>query len=230
MKNRVSINQLVLFFLVFLISAKLIAEDYEYDPQVGEEINEVCAGCHGEFAQGGKQGKYPRLAGLPYEFLVEQIKRFQDRSRPNMPMVEHVEERQLPDRDIFDISRYLSEMKLATRLPPIDESAPDFDAYQRLLDADKIIQIPRSKGDIKAGEKMYKKECRSCHGRAGEGDNKDAVPMLAGQYTEYLWRQVDLYIKGVRVHDKDDPDEELLADFTKEELRDIFAYVSILDD
>jgi cytochrome c553 len=77
---------------------------------------------------------------------------------------------------------------------------------------------------------MYKKECRSCHGRAGEGDNKDAVPMLAGQYTQYLWRQVGLYIKGIRVHDKDDPDEELLADFTKEELRDIFSYASVLDD
>jgi cytochrome c553 len=54
--------------------------------------------------------------------------------------------------------------------------------------------------------------------------------MLAGQYTRYLWRQVDLYIKGFRIHDKDEPDEELLEDFSQEELRDIFAYVSILDD
>ena len=29
----------------------------------GEEINEVCAGCHGEFGQGEKDGEYPRLAG-----------------------------------------------------------------------------------------------------------------------------------------------------------------------
>jgi len=91
-------------------------------------------------------------------------------------MVEHVEERQLPGEDIFDISHYMAKLKLATRLPPIDKSAPDFDAYQRLLDADKIIQIPRAEGDIKAGEKLYKKECRSCHGRAAEGDKKDAVP------------------------------------------------------
>jgi cytochrome c553 len=230
MKKQVVINQLALVFLMFLISARVSAEDYEYDPQVGEEINEVCAGCHGEFAQGGKEGKYPRLAGLPYEFLVEQVKRFQDRSRPNMPMVEHVEERQLPDRDVFDIAHFMADLKLASRLPPIDESASDFDAYQRLLDADKIIQIPRVEGALKAGEKSYKKECRSCHGRAAEGDQKDAVPMLAGQYTQYLWRQVDLYIKGFRIHDKDDPDEELLEDFTQEELRDIFAYVSVLDD
>ena len=230
MKQPVKIKHAFLLLLLLLAGTTVIAEEYEYDPKIGEEINEVCAGCHGEFAQGGKDGKYPRLAGLPYEFLVEQIKRFQDRSRPNMPMVEHVEERQLPDEDIFDISHFMAELKLATRLPPIDKSAPDFDAYQRLLDADKIIQIPRAEGDIKAGEKLYKKECRSCHGRKAEGDQKDAVPMLAGQYTQYLWRQVDLYIKGFRIHDKDEPDEELLADFTKEELRDIFAYASILDD
>jgi len=230
MRSLVNNMQAIPLFVLLLMVTSVVAGEYEYDPETGEEINEVCAGCHGEFAQGGKGGKYPRLAGLPYEYLVEQIKRFQDRSRPNMPMVEHVEERQLPDRDVFDIARYLSELKLTTRLPPIDESAPGFDSYQRLLDAKKIIQIPRSEGDIDAGEKLYKKECRSCHGRAAEGHQKKAVPMLAGQYTRYLWRQVDLYIKGFRIHDKDEPDEELLADFTKEELRDIFAYVSVLDD
>ena len=54
--------------------------------------------------------------------------------------------------------------------------------------------------------------------------------MLAGQYTNYLWRQVDKYLQKARIHDDEDPEEELLADFTREEIRDIFAYVSILDD
>ena len=38
---------------------------YAIDMENGEEINEVCAGCHGEFGQGGKAGEYPRLAGMP---------------------------------------------------------------------------------------------------------------------------------------------------------------------
>lgn len=55
--------------------------------------------------------------------------------------------------------------------------------------------------------------------------------ILAGQYTAYLQRQVDKYIDKTRVRDPSDPDdEELLAAFTAEELRDIFAYISILDD
>jgi hypothetical protein len=55
--------------------------------------------------------------------------------------------------------------------------------------------------------------------------------MLAGQYTSYLWRQVDKYVNKIRIHDPSEPDaDELLAAFTQEELRDIFAYLSIVDD
>jgi hypothetical protein len=54
--------------------------------------------------------------------------------------------------------------------------------------------------------------------------------MLSGQYTVYLWRQVDKYLDGVRIHDPSAPDDLLLAEFSKEELGDIFAYLSTLDD
>jgi hypothetical protein len=54
--------------------------------------------------------------------------------------------------------------------------------------------------------------------------------MLAGQYTNYLWRQVDKYIAGIRIHDPSAPDDRLLAEFTKDELQAILAYVSVLDD
>ena len=112
----------------------------------------------------------------------------------------------------------------------IDENAPGFDALARLEEAKRVIQIARAEGDVTAGEKLYKRECASCHGRDGRGDVKDAVPLLAGQYTNYLWRQVDKYIAKLRIHDPSAPDDSLLGDFSKQELKDIFAYVSTLDD
>ena len=136
----------------------------------------------------------------------------------------------MPPQDIADISAYLTRISLPTRLPPANEEDPDFDAYQRLLQSERVMQIPRAEGDIGKGKKLYNKECRSCHGREAEGIEKDNSPMLAGQYTNYLWRQVDKYLNKIRIHDEEDPEEELLADFTHEEIRDIFAYVSILDD
>lgn len=216
--------------LVLCLATPLQAETFEYDPYNGEEINELCSGCHGEFGQGGKGGEYPRLAAQPVEFIVDQLRLFRDRKRKNLAMVEYVDHRQLPESDMYDIARFLSEITLKTRLPPVDENAPDFDAYARLLESKKIMQIPRAEGDIEKGLKIYSKECDSCHGREGWGSHKKAVPMLAGQYTNYLWRQVKQLRTKQRIHDPDSPDEELLDEFTDEELTDIFAYLSTVDD
>jgi len=213
---------------LLLLPATLCA--LEADLQNGQEINEVCAGCHGEHGQGGKEGEYPRLAGQPAAFLVRQLELFRERDRPNLAMVEYVDHRQMPDPDIADISAYLASIELPTRLPPVDESAPEYDALERLLEARKVMQIPPAEGDVEVGRKLYRKECASCHGRDGWGDHKKAVPMLTGQYTNYLWRQVDQYLAGSRIHDPEAPEDRLLAEFTRTELRDIFAYVSTLDD
>jgi cytochrome c553 len=195
------------------------------------DINEVCAGCHGEYGQGGKDGEYPRLAGLPAAFIARQLELFRSRDRENLAMVEHTDHRQMPDLDIRDISAFLAATELPSQLPPVDETAADFNAYERLMATKRVVQIPRADGDPVAGERLYAKECASCHGRDARGRERDAVPMLAGQYTGYLQRQVDKYIDKRRVHDPSDPDaEELLAAFTAEELNDIFAYISILDD
>lgn len=211
--------------------AKLFDLDsHNYDKLTGDEINQVCAGCHGEFGMGGSDGKYPRIAGLPTMYTIKEIVLFRERHRPNIAMVEHVEERQLPNNEVMDIAIFLNKLKLNNRLSIVDETAPDFDAYARLQEVKSVIQIGRTKGDIEKGKKLYRKECKSCHGSKGEGDQEDATPMLAGQYQEYLWKQIDQYIKGKRLHDIDDPEEEFLKDFSKKDLEDIFAYISMLDD
>jgi cytochrome c553 len=219
-----------IFFFIYLFIIALNASAFEYDPDIGDEINEVCSGCHGEFGQGGKQGEYPRLAGLPADYLAHQLKLFRDRKRPNMAMVEYVDDRQMPDEDIYHISRYLAEIKLNTRLPKVDETAPGFNAYERLLESKKVMQIGLAEGNVKKGKKLYKRECSSCHGKDGYGLQKKAVPLLAGQYTSYLWRQVEKFRKRQRIHDEEDPDEEILDDFSDEELQDIFAWLSTADD
>jgi cytochrome c553 len=221
---------LVVTLATICIAPSLQAEEYVYDPDNGEEINELCAGCHGEFGQGGKEGEYPRLAAQPIEFTMNQLRLFRDRKRKNLAMVEYIDERQMPESDIYDIARYLFEIKLKTQLTPMDESDPNFDAYERLLESKMTMQIPKAPGDIERGKKLYNKECDSCHGKEGLGDHKKAVPMLSGQYTNYLWKQVKQLRSLQRIHDEDSPKEELLNDFSDEDLTDIFAYLSIVDD
>lgn len=213
-----------------LILSLAVAPTFALDLENGEEINELCAGCHGEYGQGGKEGEYPRLAGMSARFIAQQLHLFRERRRPNLAMVEYIDDRQMPDNDIEDISAYLAGIELPTKLPPVDENAPDFDAYARLLASKKVMQIPRAPGDVERGQRSYRRECASCHGREGWGDEKSGGPLLAGQYTNYLWRQVAKYRNKIRIHDPDAPDEELLRDINDEELRDIFAYLSIMDD
>lgn len=200
------------------------------DLRNGKDINELCAGCHGEFGQGGKDGKYPRLAGQPQSYLIKQLQLFRERRRPNLAMIEYVDHRQMPDPDILDISVYLEAMELPSRMPALEADANDFNAFERLQLAKKVVQIPPAPGNPEAGARIYRKECASCHGRQAEGDRAKGVPMLAGQYTQYLWGQVDKYLEGLRIHDEDAPTAELLAEFSREELTDVLAYLAALDD
>ena len=228
--RRIAKNMIGIILCMLVLSQAIQAGEMDVDMDNGEDINQTCAGCHGEYGEGGKEGEYPRIAGLSRDFLSRQLKLFRSRKRPNMAMVEYVDHRQMPDEDIRDISAFLEGIVLQTRLPAVDETAPDFDAYARLLASKKLMQVPRAPGDIDVGKKMYRKECGSCHGSEGWGDIEDGVPMLAGQYTNYLWRQVTKYREKIRIHDESEPDSELLLDFTDAELTDIFAYLSTVDD
>jgi cytochrome c553 len=218
--------------LPLLVAVTLSPAGHAREPDLlnGEDINQVCAGCHGINGEGGKDGEYPRIAGQPYRFLYQQMILFQERHRPNLAMIEHVDKRQMPPEDVQDISAYLAAIDLPTRLDPVDENAPGFDALARLQAARQVMQIPLAEGDIDVGGRLYRRECASCHGRDGMGDPDGITPMLAGQYTAYLWRQVPKYIDKVRIHDPDAPEDPLLEQFSEVELRDIFAYLSTLDD
>jgi len=202
----------------------------EPDLRNGRDINGVCAGCHGDDGQGGKEGEYPRVGGLPAGYIYRQVKLFQQNVRSNLAMLEHVHERQMSDEEIRDISAFLAAIELPNRLDPMDEGDRRFDAYERMLATQRVVQIPAYPGDTEAGRKRYNKECRSCHGAEGRGDNEAEVPQLAGQYTAYLLRQIDKFRAGQRIHDPDDPEDDTLADFTRDELGDIFAYLSVVDD
>lgn len=197
------------------------------DMETGRQINGVCAACHGDSGQGGKKGEYPRLAGLDVEYLMDQLKKFKSRKRMNLPMFPYTLERELPDEDIVHISAYLASIKLDTTYPVFKDTD---DALTRLLAVEKVLNIPRSEGDVDAGAKLYKNECASCHGRTGMG--KRGMPMLSGQYTVYLNRQVDKFIKGERIHDEEmkDPSKDVLNLLKPEEIRDILAFLTTLDD
>lgn len=192
------------------------------DLEIGEEIYEVCAPCHGPFGQGGGGGVYPRLAGMSEFYLATELKYFKSRQRENIPMLPFTTERELPDEDIHNVAAYIASLKLATQLPPMKEGV---DALERLLETKKMLNVPRAPGDLAAGRKIYDADCARCHGKTGWGDDRN--PLLAGQHTRYLHKQINRFIAGEREHKSVDI---LFGALSQSEIGDMLAYLSVLDE
>jgi len=58
------------------------------------------------------------------------------------------------------------------------------------------------KGHLEEGEDLYQGDCKTCHGRKGEGKARKESPPLRGQYTEYLARQIEIMIQPILVDEE----------------------------
>ena len=207
-------------FAGFVASCALVGASVAVDLEKGKEINGTCAACHSDNGQGGKKGEYPRIAGQQVKYLENQLKSFRARTRVNIPMFPYTQEREMSDEDVRDISAYLNGIVLDTQMPTYTGNE---DALTKLLMAEKVMIIPRAEGDLEAGGKIYNKQCASCHAKSGKG--RGMFPMLVGQYTNYLMRQVELYRKGDRPHDEEAVGG-VLNTLDEKQIQDVLAYLT----
>jgi cytochrome c553 len=209
---------------VFFAASLCVGPAVAVDLEKGKEINGTCAACHGDQGAGGKKGEYPRIAGQRVGYLESQLQNFRARTRINIPMFPYTQERELSDEDIKDISAYLASIQLSNKMPTFTGSE---DALTRLQMVDKVMIIPRAEGDVAGGQATYQEQCAHCHGKTGMGRGK--IPMLVGQYTNYLLRQVDLYLKGDRPHDEDGT-VGVLNTLKARDIQDILAYLTTIQE
>jgi len=209
------------------------------EQESAKEIYGPCAACHGELGQGGKRGEYPRIAGQRAAYIEYTLKKFRARERINIPMFPYTQERELSNADIKAVAAYLASIELPTKIP---DFKPTDDALTRLKAMEKVMIIPKLEGDLANGKRLYQEECAYCHGVDGRG--KTRFPMLVGQYTNYLQKQINAFVKGERPHDKvaDDDEEEddkrkpagvqrgVLNRLAEKDIQDILAYITHLQD
>lgn len=223
MKKRLAVLWAVLWAVFSLVATGAAQAEDEAYAEDGKDIYVVCAPCHGPEGQGGGGGDYPRLAGFPYEYLKSQLRAFKARERINIPMFPYTVERELTDQDILDVSAYITEMELQTRLPDMGEHV---DGYVRLMAAKQVLQIPRAPGDVDAGGALYQERCARCHGVEGEG-RLPHDPPVAGQHIKYLKKQFADMLADERLHPRP---ERLIAPLSATDIENLLAYFSILDD
>ena len=195
--------------LVSLVALTPFTLQAEPDMERGKALNRQCALCHGFHGQGILGGKYPRLAGLPEYYLVSMMDKYKKGVLDYQAMTVVGGLRNLSDEDLQSLAAYLSDVDLAAVSP---------------------LDIPTPEGlDLENGEDLYQGDCKSCHGRKAEGMKRKESPPLAGQYSEYLARQITMFKKKERIHANDEEDETF-AEYEPQQIKDILAYISTLDD
>jgi len=204
------------------LAATNLPSDHDYDPDNGRDINGLCAGCHGEFGQGGGDGEYPRLAGMSAKYLANQLMAFKNRDRSSIAMAVYATDRELPAADLLDVSIFLSEVELFTRMPDVD---PDMAALDKLLIARMVFNVRAIAGDTAAGRDIYDRKCRKCHGEGGVG--RGSTPQLTGQFSEYLRRQIADFQSGERRHKSM---RKSIQSLTVDDIEALLAYLSVADD
>ena len=142
----------------------------------GQEIFPQCARCHGPDGGGQVNGSVPRIAGQHFSVIVRQIIEFRSGKHWDMRMEDIAKDHRLlaGAQDIADVAAYVSSLDGAGR---------------RGI----------GRGDFtERGETIYRAQCASCHGPAGEGDGRKGIPRIAGQHEGYLLRQMYDAIDGRR--------------------------------
>lgn len=211
------------FLLLALVATSAAAQNL----QDGRDVYGPCAACHGANGQGDKSGEYPRIAGQPASFIVESLKQFQERKRHNMPMVPYTEPRELSERDMKDVAAYLEAIKLPSKMPTFSATAT---SLERLEAVEKVIVVPRVKGDVEKGRALFAEQCTDCHGKTGRGRASRDAPMLVGQYPNYLLRQVEAFKQGARGADEGHPMNGVLTELSAKDVTDVLAYLTAIQD
>ncbi|UCB56026.1 MAG: cytochrome c4 [Thiotrichales bacterium] len=130
----------------------------------------TCAGCHG--TNGVSTGPAaPTIAGKSAEYIKEVMEYYKDGSRHSTIMGRIA--KGYSDEEVALMADYYAKQKFVSAAP------------KQKLDADKI----------KAGKKVYKKNCAKCHDENGRLPDDDSG-ILGGQWLPYLQYTMQDYRDG----------------------------------
>lgn len=172
-----------------------------------------CMACHGLTGQG--DGAAPRLAGLPRDYLTDQIASFAEGTRASATMAPIAI--QLTPVETRAVTAWYSSQTPALR----DDVAPS-GADMRLIERGGALARTgmRSSGqDVTA--------CVMCHGNTADAQSS-AVPGLAGQTAPYIAAQLRAWQDGARRNDALGVMAQIAAQLTAEEIEAVAAYYANL--
>ncbi len=181
----------------------------EFHPDVdnGRRSFQICSRCHLPEAWGNQDGTYPQIAGQHVNVLMKQLLDIRSGHRANPSMQPFVQERTIGGyQNLSDVVAYISTLPMT----PAHNRGP----------------WPAGSDEHDAGGRIYRESCASCHGPAGEGDNRLVYPRLQGQHYSYMQRQARLVRD--RLRQVDPVMAQLFTRLSERDLERVLNYVSHL--
>lgn len=174
--------------------------------------DERCQECHGADGNGlghseGSEGRLPKLAGQPVEYLLKQLDNFRSGARKHDVM--SMMARTVTPADLADIAAYF-----ASQPPMKGDGSGDNPVGRGLYE----------RGDAGRGIAA----CITCHGPGGKGLAGAGAesPRLGGQEWRYLEKQLLDWRSGDRSNSRDGVMNSQIRPLSDEEIRALSSYLS----
>ena len=172
----------------------------------------ACAACHGRQGAGTNNDYFPRLAGKPAGYLMNQLVAFRDGRRRYPPMNYLLEYQS--DAYLQKIAEYFA----ALRPPPVPQ--PVTDASAAVLARGRFLV---SAGDPNHGVPA----CAGCHGPKLTG-MEPAIPGLVGLHASYTSAQLGAFRYGTRTAAEPDCMQFVAASLSDDDVTAVAAWLASL--
>ena len=162
-----------------LVSSEVVRAQDEAVPAVRtfdsmETRVQGCVTCHGQRGQGTQSGYFPRIAGTPAGYLLNQLVAFREGTRRYPPMNYLVA--YLPDAYLREIADYFSRERPPFAIPASITAAPAL-----LARGEAVVTTGDASKQIPA--------CVACHG-IGLTGMEPGIPGLVGLRSNYITAQL----------------------------------------
>jgi cytochrome c553 len=172
----------VLLFVATLTAGADTGRNSRGPPDTMEERSQGCSTCHGPSGEGNPELGYPRIAGKPAGYLLNQLRNFRDGRRSDPPMTYLL--KYLHDDYLVGMAAYFAAQSVPLTTPERSSLPP---------------------GDLESGEQLVRRgdrsraipACVACHGPQLTGINP-GIPGLIGLSSRYISAQLHAWKAGAR--------------------------------
>lgn len=170
----------------------------------GQQSTEACAACHGKDGN-STNPVWPKLAGQHADYIIKQLKDFQEGKRSN-PLMSPVAEN-LTEQDMQSLADTFSSMKIKH-----GQADPE-----KLNLGKKIYRAGNSDAGVPA--------CLACHGPTGHGNPAANYPVLAGQHAAYTELQLNAFRADTRTNDANATMRNVVDRMSDDEIKAVSQYI-----